>query len=96
MKKDKAVVNPAMLKWARRVAGYSLDQVAKVSLLTHMGGWEDAREILVRAEKQKEILCVSEVRKLAKMYKMPSIAMFYLAAPPFPWWWGWMKRKFNV
>ena len=95
MNNNPALVNPKMLKWARKVAGYSRNQVAKASLLAHMGGWGDAKEILVRAEKQKEILCVSEVRKLARIYNIP-FAAFYLSEPPFPWWWGWIKRQIYV
>lgn len=84
-----ALINPKMLKWTRKVAGYSLDQVAKASLLAHIGGWGDAKEILVRAEKKERVLTTKEMYKLAKMYKMPPAA-FYLSKPPFPWWYGWL------
>lgn len=62
-------VNPAMIKWAREDAGYSLDELPKS--LKDAEKWENGEKIPTWAD----------LRKLAKKYKRPSF-FYFLKEPP--------------
>ena len=83
MKEDKAIVNPAMLKWARKVAGMSNFQ-ASFKAGIHL-------DLLPIAEKEERILTIKQVRKLAEVYKIDS-TILYLYEPPIFWLWARIKR----
>ncbi len=68
-----ALVNRALLSWARDSAGYTIEQAAKKAQVKpeRLTSWEqgDARP------------SIPQLRKLANAYKRP-LAVFYLPAPP--------------
>ena len=70
-----ARVRPALLKWARDSAGFSIEQAAEalsISIDT-LTTWEDVRSLAVPS--------VSQLRRLAERYKRP-LAVFYLPNVP--------------
>jgi Zn-dependent peptidase ImmA (M78 family)/DNA-binding XRE family transcriptional regulator len=68
-----AIIKPELLIWARKSAGLTLTDVAKKTQVSEdkLNEWETG----------KSKLSVSQLRKLAKVYKRP-IAVFYLPEPP--------------
>src|ERR1700730_16449200 len=72
-KRIKATINPALLIWARRTAGYELVGAAEALDLSQekLEAWEDG-------EDQPSI---PQLRKLAELYKRP-LAVLYLPEPP--------------
>ena len=72
-KSAEAIVNAELLVWARNDSGFSIEEVAKKVQATseRVASWESG-------ERRPTI---SQLRKLAKVYKRP-IATFYLPEPP--------------
>ncbi len=68
-----AVVEPALLRWARDTAGYTIEEVAKRLK-------KDARVILAW-EAGDERPAMGQLRRLASIYKRP-LSDFYLPKPP--------------
>jgi len=68
-----ALINPAMLGWARALMGLDLDYVAEKAKI--------APDRLVQWETGGSSPTVAQLRKLARIYRFP-IAVFYLPAPP--------------
>ncbi len=68
-----AVVEPALLRWARDTAGYSIEEVAKRLK-------KDARVILAW-ETRDQRPTMGQLRTLATIYKRP-LSDFYLPKPP--------------
>jgi predicted nuclease of restriction endonuclease-like (RecB) superfamily/transcriptional regulator with XRE-family HTH domain len=68
-----AMVEPPLLVWARESFGYDLDQAAqKIGVSTErLASWEHG----------EEKPSISQLRKIASVYKLP-IAVFYLPEPP--------------
>ena len=68
-----AIIKPELLIWARKSAGLTLADAAKKAQVSEnkLNEWETG----------KSTLSVSQLRKLAKVYKRP-IAVFYLPEPP--------------
>ena len=68
-----ALITPALLEWARRTAGFSVDAAAERLAVAsdRVTAWEHGREGL----------SVAQLKKLASLYKRP-LALFYLPAPP--------------
>jgi Zn-dependent peptidase ImmA (M78 family)/transcriptional regulator with XRE-family HTH domain len=75
-KSVKALINPAMLTWAREQAGYSLADAA------HKLGIDDAR--LQALEADQEIPTFAKLLDMADLYKRP-VSLFYLKKPPKGW-----------
>jgi transcriptional regulator with XRE-family HTH domain len=77
-----AIIKPELLIWARKSAGLTLTDVAKKTQVSEekINEWETG----------KSTLSVSQLRRLAKVYKKP-IAVFYLPEPPKP-----LKRKRTI
>ncbi|WP_437329320.1 ImmA/IrrE family metallo-endopeptidase [Sorangium sp. So ce381] len=71
--REYAPITPAVLKWAREAAGYTVDDVA-AKLKT-------ARGRVLAWESGTEPLPVGRLDRLAKIYKRPT-ALFYMPAPP--------------
>ena len=67
----RALVKPAILVWARKSAGFTLDEVAGSSGLSKVADWESG-------ELQPTI---GQLRTLAQKYKRP-LAVFYLQEKP--------------
>ena len=73
MKKQKALITPSVIKWARETSRYSLDTVAK--------------KIGVSPDKLKEweqgvsLPSLAQARKMSEIYRRP-LATFYLPHPP--------------
>ena len=72
-KRVRAVVNPALLVWARESAGYSRHEVAArfKKSVKDVEGWENG-----------ETIYLGQLRELAEFYKRP-ISDFYLPARPY-------------
>lgn len=68
-----ADIDPALLRWARRTAGYDLPTAA-----AKLG--QDARR-LEAWEAGEQRLTVPQLRKAAQVYRRP-LAVFYLSEPP--------------
>lgn len=68
-----ALVNPALLTWARDSAGYTIEQAAKKAQVKP--------ERLVSWERDEARPSIPQLRKLASAYKRP-LAVFYLPEPP--------------
>lgn len=68
-----ALVNPELLKWARRYSGLGIQYAANKSEIdvNRLNSWESGRERPT----------LSQLRRLAKLYRFP-IAVFYLPEPP--------------
>lgn len=68
-----AIVNPDLLKWARKYSGLDIDYTAEKSGLDSykLDSWESG----------KEHPTIAQLRRLAKVYHFP-IAVFYLPEPP--------------
>ena len=68
-----ALVEPAMLRWSRRSAGYDIQNAAKKAQVRPeaLGAWEQG----------DGHPSISQLRKLANVYKRP-LAVFYLPEPP--------------
>src|SRR5260370_22450654 len=75
-KSVKALINPAMLTWAREQAGYSLADAA------HKLGIDDAR--LEALEGDQETPTFAKLLDMADLYKRP-VSLFYLKKPPKGW-----------
>ncbi|MGX7744256.1 XRE family transcriptional regulator [Rhodopseudomonas parapalustris] len=75
-KSVKALINPAMLAWAREQAGLSPDEAAR---RLHID--EDR---LLALEAGDETLTFPKLLDLADLYKRP-VSLFYLKAPPKGW-----------
>ncbi len=75
-KSVKALINPAMLTWAREQAGYSLADAA------HKLGIDDAR--LKALEDDQETPTFAKLLDMADLYKRP-VSLFYLKKPPKGW-----------
>jgi Zn-dependent peptidase ImmA (M78 family) len=72
----KALVTPALVRWARETAGFTLPEAAARLKLTEdeVAGWESPDPDLVPS--------IPQLRRVAGLYKRP-LAVFYLAeAPP--------------
>lgn len=71
--KEKAIVEPALLTWARESAHFAIAQVAKKAQVKpqQLESWEAGSDRPT----------VKQLRKLAKVYKR-SFAVFYLPEPP--------------
>ncbi len=72
-KSVKALINPAMLTWAREQAGYSLADAA------HKLGLDQAR--LQALEDDEETPTFAKLLDMADLYKRP-VSLFYLKKPP--------------
>jgi len=68
-----ALINPAILSWARALMGLDLDYVAQKAKI--------APDRLVLWEAGGSRPTVAQLRKLARIYRFP-IAVFYLPDPP--------------
>ena len=68
-----ALITPALLRWGRKTAGYDVDAAsAKAGVRSEaLESWENGQ---ARPS-------IPQLRKLARLYKMP-IAVFYLPEPP--------------
>lgn len=75
-KSVKALINPAMLAWAREQAGYSLADAA------HKLGIDEAR--LQALEVDQETPTFAKLLDMADLYKRP-VSLFYLKKPPKGW-----------
>ena len=73
MKRQKALITPSVIKWAREKAHYSLDVSAKkVGVKSQqMEEWENG----------KSLPTMTQARKMSKVYRRP-LAAFYLSNPP--------------
>jgi Zn-dependent peptidase ImmA (M78 family) len=71
----KALVNPALIAWARETAGFSLSDAAKRLKIDEavLEAWEDA--------KSGGAPTIPQLRKLASLFKRP-LAVFYLEEAP--------------
>lgn len=69
----KAIIKPDLLTWARESSGLTIEEAAKKAQLNV--------DFLTSCEQGSEQLSVSQLRKLAQVYKRP-IAVFYLSKPP--------------
>jgi Zn-dependent peptidase ImmA (M78 family) len=76
VKSVKALINPAMLAWAREQAGYSLADAA------HKLGIDEAR--LRALEADQETPTFAKLLDMADLYKRP-VSLFYLKKPPKGW-----------
>src|SRR6266446_1561338 len=74
-KRVKALVTPAVLKWARENDGYSTEFVAKKLKVT------DAEVAAWEADDGDSRPSVAQLRKRAALYRRPT-AVFYLPEPP--------------
>jgi Zn-dependent peptidase ImmA (M78 family) len=75
-KSVKALINPAMLTWAREQAGYGLADAA------HKLGIDEAR--LQALEDNQETPTFAKLLDMADLYKRP-VSLFYLKKPPKGW-----------
>jgi Zn-dependent peptidase ImmA (M78 family)/transcriptional regulator with XRE-family HTH domain len=73
MARQRAPVEPAVLRWARETAGLAEDEAAR-----RIGVSE---ERLVRAESGESPLTLNQARKAADVYRRP-LAILFLPAPP--------------
>ena len=71
-----ALINPAMLVWARESARLSIDEAA------HKGGI--SAEKLKACEEGAAQLTFAQLMKFAREYKRP-VSLFYLREPPKGW-----------
>lgn len=76
VKSVKALINPAMLTWAREQAGYGLADAARKLHL------DDAR--LEALEADQETPSFAKLLDMADLYKRP-VSLFYLKTPPKGW-----------
>lgn len=69
----KAIINPALLQWARKSAGYNLADIAKLVDQTEecVGSWESGEDHPT----------IAQMRKIANKLKRP-LAVFYLPRVP--------------
>lgn len=72
----KALINPAMLAWAREQAGFSPDEAAR---RLHVD-----EERLNAFEKGGEAPTFAKLLDIADLYKRP-VSLFYLKVPPKGW-----------
>ena len=75
-KSVKALINPAMLAWAREQAGFSPDEAAR---RLHID--EDR---LTALEEGDETPTFAKLLDIAELYKRP-VSLFYLRTPPKGW-----------
>ena len=75
-KSVKALINPAMLAWARNQAGYTLADAA------HKLGFDEPR--LQGLEAGAEMPTFAKLLDMADLYKRP-VSLFYLKKPPKGW-----------
>src|SRR5882757_2529885 len=68
-----ALVQPTLLAWARKTAGFELIEAAKKAQVS--------TEILEEWERGDARPSIPQLRKLADVYKRP-LAVFFLSAPP--------------
>ncbi len=73
--RNEAIINPAVLLWARESAGFRVDEAAKKAQLRS--------DVLSACELGEKRLTIIQLRKLSNVYKRP-LAFFYLPAPPEP------------
>lgn len=71
--RNEAIINPAVLLWARESAGFRVDEAAKKAQLKS--------EVLSACELGERRLTIVQLRKLSNVYKRP-LAFFYLPNPP--------------
>ena len=71
----KAIINPALIMWARDSAGFTVAEAAQKLGIEerHLAAWEDP--------KVDEGPSIPQLRKLAALFKRP-LAVFYLPDPP--------------
>lgn len=71
----KAIINPALIMWARNSAGFTVAEAAQKLGIEerHLAAWEDP--------KVDEGPSIPQLRKLAALFKRP-LAVFYLPDPP--------------
>jgi Zn-dependent peptidase ImmA (M78 family) len=74
-KRVKAKINPALLVWARKSAGYDIEEAAtKLNVnLDRLIEWE--------TDDEEEVPSIPQLRKMAELYKRP-LAVLYLPEPP--------------
>jgi Zn-dependent peptidase ImmA (M78 family) len=72
-KRSEALINHELLVWARKNAGFSVDQAARKAGV--------AAERLISWEGGESRPTINQLRKLAQAYKRP-LAVFYLPKPP--------------
>jgi len=75
-KSVKALINPAMLAWAREQAGFGPDEAAR---RLHI-----EEERLSALEKGDETATFAKLLDMADLYKRP-VSLFYLKTPPKGW-----------
>ncbi|KRQ01283.1 hypothetical protein AOQ73_18180 [Bradyrhizobium pachyrhizi] len=75
-KSVKALINPAMLAWARKQAGFSPDEAARRLHLDE--------QRLSALESGDEIPTFAKLLDIAELYKRP-VSLFYLKTPPKGW-----------
>jgi len=75
-KSVKALINPAMLAWARKQAGFSPDEAARRLHLDE--------QRLGALENGEETPTFAKLLDIAELYKRP-VSLFYLKAPPKGW-----------
>ncbi len=68
-----AIVTPAVLRWARKTAGYDIPAAAKKL--------RESEERLAAWEAGDESPTIAKMRRLSEIYKRP-LAVFYLPEPP--------------
>lgn len=71
--RNKAIINPAVLLWARESAGFHVEEAAKKAQLKS--------DKLIACELGEQKLTIPQLRKLSNVYKRP-LAFFYLPEPP--------------
>lgn len=71
----KALINPAIVTWARETAGYGVAQAAKKL------GIDEARLLDWESADPEEFPSIPQLRKLAALFKRP-LAVFYLRESP--------------
>ncbi|MHA2171743.1 MAG: ImmA/IrrE family metallo-endopeptidase [Candidatus Kariarchaeaceae archaeon] len=72
----KALINPVILKWARTYVKLTIDEVCKKIKIS--------REILLKAEKESEVITIAKLEELANLYKFPSTIFYYEDIPEVP------------
>src|ERR1700752_2828766 len=71
--KNKALVNPQVLAWARETAGFGPEEAAKKISVSV--------DKLLSSEAGSDHLTVNQLRRASRAYKRP-LAVFYLSEPP--------------
>lgn len=71
--RNEAIINPEILLWARKSAGFRVEEAAKKAQLKS--------DKLIACEHGEQRLTIPQLRKLSNVYKRP-LAFFYLAKAP--------------